>query len=188
MSQQGGPPQAGFNPYAVGAQPGGQPDPSARLLGIINDANVGTGMSLNNLGVLKGNVPGGIASQKDRGFIGTLEKNLGIRTKVKFEGFENIGPASSASQGHDAAASPMYGSDMTPISAPTSASDGSSGGGGGGNATYEQIYGAGMTIYQNGAVHMGFSPESILGGIEPPNTPGMGRSQEKGKGGGFGLG
>lgn len=240
MSQQGGPPQAGYNPYAVGAQPSGQPDPSSRLLGIINDANVGTGFALNNMGPLKGNVPISIATQKDRGFIGTFEKHLGVRTKVKFEGFEGVRPAEMQSQGHgegkgldfgggtgqppiDVAADVglddsayeqsrqgTYGSKhahktlhnqmptATEFIAPTSfngmrhskvfGENNDSGGGGGGGATYEQVFGAGMTIYQNGAVHMGFTPESMLGTMEPPNTPGMSRSREQGKGGSFGLG
>lgn len=191
MSQQGGPPQAGYNPYAVGAQPGGQPDPSVRLLGIINDANVGTGMALNNLAPMKGNVPVSMFQDKGTGFKDKMQNGLGIRTRVKFEGFEAVGPAERGSHGHDAAPSPMYGADMMPMEAPpiappSGASDGSNWGGGG-NATYDQIYGAGVTIYQNGAVHMGFTPESILGGLEPPNTPGMSRSREQGRGGGFGI-
>lgn len=59
----------------------------------------------------------------------------------------------------------------------------SGGGGGGGGATYEQVFGAGVKIYQNGAVHMGFMPEGMLGGLNPPATPGMSRSKEQGRGG-----
>jgi hypothetical protein len=156
MSQQGGgPPQAGYNPYAVGAQPGGQPDPGKRLLGIVNDANVGTGMSLNNLGPMKGNVPVSVFQDKGTGFKDKMQSGLGIRTRVQFSGeLMNL---------------------MEGV-------DGSGGDTGGGNATYDQVYGAGTTIYQNGAVHMGFTPESVLGSMASPSTPGMSKSREQGMG------
>lgn len=86
---QGGPPQPGYNPHAVGAAPAGQPNPQNRLLGIINDYQY-TGTALNNLAVGKGNIPISIATQKPRGFIDMFEQHLGIRTKVKFVGFEEI--------------------------------------------------------------------------------------------------
>jgi hypothetical protein len=229
MSQQGGPPP-GYNPFAVGAQPSGQPNPESRLGGYLPDANVGQQTSLQNIG-LKGNVPVSIVGQKERGLIGTFEKQFGVRTKVQFVGFETVKPAEMATQGHGVEG----GGANTP---PADATEGvgledskyeqfrqgvmgskhshkmlhnkmplptefisplninpnqtkkifgensdSSGGGGGGNATYEQIFGAGVKIYQNGAVHMGFTPESMLGGLNPPATPGMSRSREQGRGG-----
>ncbi|MCH2548219.1 MAG: hypothetical protein MK052_11515 [Alphaproteobacteria bacterium] len=166
MSNNGGPPQAGYNPYAVGAQPGGQPDPSARLLGVLNDANVGTGLALNNLGPGKGNVPISIFQDKGTGFKDKIQSGLGIRTRVKFTSelfnlMEGVDTSSNSSEGGT--------------------------GGSSGNATYEQVYGAAQTIYQNGAVHMGFTPEGMLGGIESPSTPGFSQSKEKGRGGGFGI-
>lgn len=163
MSQQGGPPQPGYNPNAVGAAPGGQPDPSSRLLGIVNDANVGTGLALNNLGPGKGSVPISVFQDKGTGWKDKMQKGLGIRTRVQFSGdIINL----------------MEGVDGS----------GSGGEGGGGNATYEQIYGAGVIIYKNGVDYMGFKPEYMLGGLSPPDTPGMSRSQEKGRGGGFSIG
>ena len=224
--QQGGPQQPGYNPHAVGAAPGGQPDPSTRLLGVVNDANVGTGMALNNLGPLKGNVPITAFQDKGTGFKDQIQKGLGIRTRVQFVGFDNIQPAEMASKGHDGAEAggpppdvadglglgdsqyeqsrqTVFGSKhahkslhnqmpgptefISPLNLnPTQTkkiygeSD-SGGGGGGGNASYEQIYGAGVVIYQQGAVHMGFTPEYMLGGLSPPDTPGMSRGRDRGK-------
>lgn len=107
---EGGMPQPGYNPHAVGAAPGGQPDPGKRLLGIVNDANVGTGMALTNMGPLKGNVPGGVFSDKGTGFKDKMQSGLGIRTRVQFEGFDRIGPQDM--QGIEQAAQTMQGSDM----------------------------------------------------------------------------
>lgn len=166
MAEQGGPPQPGYNPNAVGAT-GPQPNAQSRALGVLPDANVGTGMTLNNLGALKGNVPGGVFSDKGTGFKDKMQQGLGIRTRAQFSGFEAI-------------QAPPVGGDHTSVYG-----DGS--GGGSGNATYDQVYGAGQTIYQNGAVHMGFTPESVLGTMASPATPGISRSREQGRGGGFGI-
>lgn len=225
MSQQGGgPQQPGYNPNAVGAMPHGGANPAGRgqFLGVA-DANVGTGMALNNLGALKGNVPISFFQQKDTGWKRKMQEGLGMRTSAQFVGFEGIKPAEMASQGHDGGMGgpPMdvaaglglgdseyeqsrqsvFGSKhahkslhnqmpgptefISPLNLnPTQLkkiygeSDNGGGGGGGGNATYEQIYGAGVVIYQNGAVHMGFTPEFMLGGLSPPSTPERGRKSE----------
>lgn len=161
MAEQGGPPQPGYNPNAVGAVGSIQPNGQSRALGVLPDANVGTGMALNNLGALKGNVPGGVFSDKGTGFKDKMQQGLGIRTRVQFSGFEAI-------------QAPPVGGDNSSVYGDSS--------GGSGNATYDQVYGAGMTIYQNGAVHMGFTPESVLGTMASPSTPGMSRSREQGMG------
>lgn len=126
----------------------------------MKDQQMGAGLSLNNLAPAKGNVPVSFFQDKGTGFKDKLSSGFGLRTRVQFSGeLMNL---------------------MEGV-------DGSSGDGGG-NATYDQVYGAGQTIYQNGAVHMGHSPESMLGAMEPPHTPGMGKSQERGRDDGFGLG
>lgn len=110
---EGGMPQAGYNPHAVGAAPGGQPNPANRLLGVINDANVGTGMQLNNLGPLKGNVPSSVFQDKGTGWKDKMQSGLGVRTRVQFEGFERIGPQDM--DGIEQAAQMMRGADMQHI-------------------------------------------------------------------------
>lgn len=135
--------QQGFNPHAVGAAPGGQPNPANRLLGIVNDVQY-QGTALNNLAPLKGNVPGGVFSDKGTGWKDKMQSGLGIRTRVQMEGFENIGPQDR--EGIEQAAQSMLGADIQ---------------------------------------HIGAMPESALtgaGAITPPATPGMGRSQDIGRG------
>ncbi len=60
------------------------------------------------------------------------------------------------------------------------ASDG--GGGGGGGATYNEVYGSGQTIIQNGGELRGSLPEAMLtgqGAIQAPNTPSTGKTRER---------
>lgn len=234
MSQQGGPPQPGYNPFAVGAQPGGQPDPQSRLMGFLPDANVGQNTSLQNIKPLQAKIPSSIFKEDQSGPKGSQNIQKLWKTKASVHGFEDIKPAETATHGHGVDGKGAGGPPADPLEdvgltdtkyeqfrqsvmgskhshkmlhnqmpLPTEfisplrlnpmqtkkiyGEEGSSsgGGGGGGTATYEQIFGAGVKIYQNGAVHMGFMPESMLGGLNPPATPGQTRSREQGRGGSF---
>jgi hypothetical protein len=143
MSEQGGGLQPGYNPHAVGAAPGGQPDPQSRALGILPDANVGTGMALNNLSPVQGNLPISFFGQK-QGLVDTLATQFGMRTKVQFSGelmnlMEGVG------------------------------------------GTAQEVYGAGEAIHSAGGAHVGGMSEAMLGGLAPPDTPGMSRGQSIGK-------
>lgn len=99
MSQQGGgggqmPP--GYNPHAVGAAPSGQPDPTSRVMGLLPDANVGTGVALNTAGpghLLNAKITTGLASDKPSGPKGSENIQKLWKTKVTLEGFEAIKPA-----------------------------------------------------------------------------------------------
>jgi hypothetical protein len=90
---EGGMPQAGYNPHAVGAAPGGQPDPQSRLGGILPDANVSQGLALNSAGaghLLNAKMTTGLASDKPSGIHSSQNVQRLWKTKPTFEGFERI--------------------------------------------------------------------------------------------------
>lgn len=150
MAENGGPPTAAaFNPNIQGGL-NAPADPSKRFMGVLTDS-AGMNQHLDTRGFHQSKMPGAVLfSQKNTGWKGFIEQQLGIRSSVKFEGFEGI-------QG-----------------APVDTS------GGGGNATYDQIYGAAQTIMVNGGELRGFSPHEDLGQMAAPSTPGMGQSRGKG--------
>lgn len=151
MAENGGPPTApAFNPNIQGGL-NAPADPSKRLFGVLTDSG-GMAQHMDTRGFHQAKMPGVILfSQKNTGWKGFLEQQLGIRTTAKFEGFEGV-------QG-------------TPVD---------TSGGGGGNATYDQVYGAAQTIMVHGGELRGFNPNSDLGQMAAPATPGMGQSRGKG--------
>lgn len=157
MAQQGngGPPTApAFNPNTMGGIQQGDPGQRS-LLGILNDSPGLSAFDTQGFGAKKLQ----LFSSASSGWKSSLEKHLGFRTSVKFEGFEGVQAA--------------------PVD--TSGSADSGGGGGNyGNATYEQIYGAGQVILANGGQLRGFSAHEMLGEMQAPATPGMGQGKGKG--------
>ncbi|MBM3618472.1 MAG: hypothetical protein FJX23_08020 [Alphaproteobacteria bacterium] len=150
-----GPPTApAFNPNTMGGMGGGQPAGAGKgLFGISDTQGLG---QYDTQGFLGGKIGGmQLISSKNTGWKGHLESGLGIRTKVKMEGFEGIQHAA------------------------VDTTTDTSGGGNTGNATYDQVYGSGQVILQHGGEMRGFSPHEDLGQMAAPATPGMG----KGKGG-----